>query len=241
MTTKDEAASRRAIWTNAILAVPASLIFFGMGTALYVFYKQHPADLNPAMASTDAIFPWYIMHELPAGLSGLLIAGIFAAAMSSLDSSMNSMSTAVVTDFYRRFRSRLTETHCLRVARGLTAIFGIVGTVFALMMASTDIKSIWDQFIMILGLLGGGLGGLFVLGIFTRRANGNGAIMGLLASGVVQYIVKTHTELHSFMFASTGMVSCVVIGYLASFLSQRADRSLDDLTLFTVKTGSSDT
>ena len=241
MTTKDEAASRRAIWTNAILAVPASLLFFGMGTALYVFYKQHPADLNPAMESADAIFPWHIMHELPDGLSGLLIASIFAAAMSSLDSSMNSMSTAVVTDFYRRFRKGLTETHCLRVARALTALFGVVGTVFALVMASTNIKSLWDQFIMVLGLLGGGLGGLFVLGIFTRRANGPGAIVGLLASGMVQYAVKTHTELHSFMFALTGMVSCVVIGYLASFLFPRADRSLDDLTLFMVKTGGNDT
>lgn len=192
MTTKDEAASRWAIWTNATLAVPASLLFFGMGTALYVFYKQHPAELNPAMESADAIFPWHIMHELPAGLRGLLIAGIFAAAMSSLDSSMNSMSTAVVTDFYLRFRKGLTETHCLRAARASTALFGVVGTGFALVMALTDIKSIWDQFIMILGLLGGGLGGLFVLGIFTRRANGPGAIVGLLASGMVQYVMVNH-------------------------------------------------
>lgn len=236
MTTKDEAASRKAIWTNAILAIPASLLFFGVGTALYVFYKQHPADLNPAMASADAIFPWYIMHELPTGLSGLLIAGVFAAAMSSLDSSMNSMSTAIVTDFYRRFRTGLTETHCLRVARAATALFGMVGTVFALVMASTDIKSIWDQFVMILGLLGGGLGGLFVLGIFTRRANGPGAIVGLLASGLAQYAVKTHTPVHSFMFALTGMAACVVIGYVASFLFPGAQRPLDGLTLFTIKT-----
>ncbi len=240
MTTKDEASSRRAIWTNAILVVPASLIFFGMGTALYVFYKQHPVDLNPAMESADAIFPWYIMHELPAGLSGLLIAGIFAAAMSSLDSSMNSMSTAVVTDFYRRFRKGLTETHCLRVARLLTALFGVVGTVFALVMASTDIKSLWDVFIMYLGLLGGGLGGLFVLGIFTRRANGPGAIVGLLASGIVQYAMKSYTELHSYMFAFSGMVSCVVIGYLASFLFSGTERDLEGLTIFTLRTKGSE-
>jgi len=95
-------------------------------------------------------------------------------------------------------------------------------------------------FSMILGLLGGGLGGLFVLGIFTRRANGPGAIVGLLASGVVQYAVKTHTALHSFMFALTGMVSCVVIGYLVSFFFPRAARDLDDLTLFTVKSAGND-
>lgn len=233
LTTKDERASRRAIWTNAFLTVPASLLFFAMGTALYVFYKGHPENLNPAMEKADAIFPWYIIHELPAGLSGLVIAGIFAASMSSLDSSLNSMSTAVVTDFYRRFRKGLTEVHCLRAARTLTALFGIVGTVFALLMASTDIKSLWDQFIFLIGLLGGGLGGLFVLGIFTRRANAQGAIVGLLASGVVQYVLKKHSNLHDFMFAITGMASCVVIGFMASYLFPRGDRTLENLTLFT--------
>jgi Na+/proline symporter len=207
-----------------------------MGTALYVFYKSHPENLNPSMEKADMIFPWYIMNELPAGLSGLVIAGVFAASMSSLDSSMNSMSTAIVTDFYRRFRKGLTEAHHLRVARALTALFGVVGTVFAILMASTDIRSLWDQCIFIIGLLGGGLGGLFVLGIFTRRANSRGAVVGLLASGVVQYVLKMHSGLHDFMFAMTGMASCVVIGYVASYFFPGDDRSLENLTLFVQRT-----
>jgi len=77
------------------------------------------------------------------------------------------------------------------------------------------------------------LGGLFVLGIFTRRANAHGAIVGLLASGVVQYVLKKHSNLHDFMFAITGMASCVVIGFMASYLFPRGDRSLENLTLFT--------
>jgi SSS family transporter len=241
LTTKDERASRRAIWTNAILTVPATLLFFAMGTALYVFYKNHPENLNPSMEKADMIFPWYIMNELPAGLSGLVIAGVFAASMSSLDSSMNSMSTAIVTDFYRRFRKGLTEAHHLRVARALTALFGVVGTVFAILMASTDIKSLWDQCIFIIGLLGGGLGGLFVLGIFTRRANAHGAVVGLLASGVVQYVLKMHSGLHDFMFAMTGMASCVVIGYVASYFFPGDDRSLENLTLFVQRTERNET
>ncbi|MHC4556847.1 MAG: sodium:solute symporter family protein [Planctomycetota bacterium] len=241
LTTKDERASRSAIWTNAFLTVPASLLFFAMGTALYVFYKSHPENLNPSMEKADMIFPWYIMNELPAGLSGLVIAGVFAASMSSLDSSMNSMSTAIVTDFYCRFRKGLTEAHHLRVARALTALFGVVATVFAILMASTDIKSLWDQFIFIIGLLGGGLGGLFVLGIFTRRANAHGAVVGLLASGVVQYVLKRHSGLHDFMFAITGMASCVIIGFLASYLFPGGDRSLENLTLFVQRTERNET
>jgi Na+/proline symporter len=149
---------------------------------------------------------------------------------------MNSMSTAIVTDFYRRFRKGLTEAHHLRVARALTALFGVVGTVFAILMASTDIRSLWDQCIFIIGLLGGGLGGLFVLGIFTRRANSRGAVVGLLASGVVQYVLKMHSGLHDFMFAMTGMASCVVIGYVASYFFPGDDRSLENLTLFVQRT-----
>ncbi len=92
---------------------------------------------------------------------------------------MNSMAAAIVTDFYRRFRKNLTEAHGLSVARWLTGFFGILGTVFAIILASTDFKSLWDQFIVLIGLLGGGLGGLFILGIFTTRANSIGAGMGL--------------------------------------------------------------
>ncbi|HNT35900.1 MAG TPA: sodium/solute symporter, partial [bacterium] len=113
LTTKDEKAARQAIWTNAILTVPASLLFFSLGTALFVFYKNHPNHLDPGMAKVDNILPWFVMRELPAGVSGLVIAAVFAASMSTLDSSMNSMATAVVTDFCRRFRRNSDEAYCL--------------------------------------------------------------------------------------------------------------------------------
>ena len=205
-----------------------------MGTALFVFYKGHPAHLDPGMAKIDNIFPWYIMRELPAGLSGLLIAGVFAASMSSLDSSLNSMSTAIVTDFYRRFKTKLTEEHCLNVARWLTALFGLIGTLFAITLASTDFKSLWDQFIVLIGLLGGGLGGLFVLGIFTKRANSLGAGLGLFVGGVMQYLAKAYTEVHPFLFAAIGFISCIVVGYVISLCLPKSKKTLDGLTLFTL-------
>ena len=103
LTTKDEKAAARSIWMNAAIVLPGTCIWFGLGTALYVFYKLHPERLDPG-ANTDAIFPLFIAQQLPAGVSGLIIAAVFAAAMSTLDSSLNSVSTAMVTDFYRRFR-----------------------------------------------------------------------------------------------------------------------------------------
>jgi SSS family solute:Na+ symporter len=234
LTTKDEKAAAKAIWTNGILCIPASLLFFGMGTALFVFYKTHPAQMNPTISNTDAIFPWYIVTQLPDGVAGVLIAAIFAAAMSSLDSSMNSVATAITTDFYRRFNPDAADHTCLKLARWITIIVGIAGTAFALMMAGWEIKSLWDQLAGFIGLFAGGLGGLFLLGILSRRATGTGAVIGLVASGLVQFIVKQYTPIHLLLYAFTGMASCIIIGYISSLIIPAKKKSLDGLTLSTL-------
>src|SRR5690606_31660198 len=134
-----------------IMVVPASILFFGAGTALYVFYKTHPQQLSPSLG-TDAVFPWFIAHSLPTGVIGLVIAGVFAAAMSSLDSSINSMSTVITTDFSRRLKPCASDRTCLRLARTLTVVLGVAGTATALLMAGYNIKSLWDVFLLIVGL-----------------------------------------------------------------------------------------
>lgn len=231
LTTSDEKSARRGVWTNAVITLPSTVLFFAIGTALWAFFREHPAELAPGLAQHDAIFPWYIVHQLPAGVSGLLVAGIFAASMSSVDSSLNSVATVVVTDFYRRLRSGLDDRHCLTVAKILTVVFGAVATLFALLLAVSDVRSLWDRFSELIGLLGGGLAGLFILGIFTRRANAPGALIGLAASALVQYLVKAHTGLIFFLYASTGLLSCVVVGYLASLLFPVHRKALPGLTL----------
>ncbi|MDA3925789.1 MAG: sodium/solute symporter, partial [Kiritimatiellae bacterium] len=108
LTVKDEKAACRSVWGNALISIPGALLFYCLGTALYVFYKNQPALLDPGMA-TDSIVPWFVMNQLPNGVSGLIVAGIFAAAMSSLDSSMNSTSTAIINDFLRPLKKGLSE------------------------------------------------------------------------------------------------------------------------------------
>ena len=177
LATASEKDARRAIWTNAILAIPATLLFFTMGTALYVFFRSRPEFLDPTLQN-DAIFALFIVDHLPVGVSGLVIAAIFAAAMSSLDSSMNSVAAVIVRDFYGRFRSEFSEKHGLFVARLVTCIFGVLGTASALFMAAQDIPSLFEQYNRILGLTGGGLAGLLALGMLTKRANSTGALAG---------------------------------------------------------------
>ncbi len=233
LTTRDERQAARGIWTNAVLTVPASLLFFFVGTALFLFYRDNPGAANPALEPADAIFPWFIVTELRPGVAGMVIAAIFAASMSSLDSSMNSVAAAVTTDWFRRFRGGATERSALAVARWATVLIGAAGTVFALVMASWEFTSLWDQFNRLLGLFAGGLGGLFLLGMLTRRANGIGAIAGLAASGAVQYLVKAHTAVHLLLYTLTGMASCLAVGYAVSLLSGGGGKPLAGLTVYT--------
>ena len=231
-TTKDEKQAAKAIWANAALIIPESILWFGLGTALYVFYKSQPALVSPTIP-TDTIFPFFIAQQLPAGVTGLVIAALFAAAMSTVDSSLNSVATAVVTDFYRRFKFNVSDQACLKLARRLTVALGLLATVSAILMATYEIESLWDLFQKLIGLLGGSMAGLFVLGIFTRRANAPGALIGAITGAVVLYLVQSYTEVHFFMYAAVGIVTCTIVGYLASLAFPPDPRSLEGLTIFT--------
>jgi cyclically-permuted mutarotase family protein len=235
LTTRDEKMAGRSVWTNAVLTVPATLIFFFVGTCLYVFFKANPALLSSTVSDGDAIFPWFIYTQMPPGLSGLLISGIFAAAMSTLSSSMNSAATAYSVDIHFRF-GWSGKRDKLWLARLFTLIIGLSGILFAILMATWDIKSLWDEFQKILGLILGGLGGLFLLGLLTRRANGPGAVIGLIGSIVVQFWVSKTGMVHLLLYAGTGFVSCFLIGYMASLLFPGRPDDITQLTIYGIRT-----
>jgi len=205
----------QSIWTNAALSFFASLLFFGLGTGLYVFYKAFPGELDPTLQN-DSVFPQFIAAELPVGLAGLVIAGVFAAAQSTVSTSMNSIATAFTTDFVRRFNLIGTERGYFRCAQSATLLAGILGTVFALLLASADVKSIWDTFMRVLGLLGGPMGGLFILGMFTVRANGKGAVAGAVLGTLAVALVQSHSSISVVLHTAIGLFTCVVTGYALS-------------------------
>lgn len=154
--------------------------------------------------------------------------------MSSLDSSLNSVATALVTDFYRRFIPDTTDQGRLRLARWLTIALGVIAISVGLLMATYEIKSLFDIFLELLGLFGGSLAGLFALGIFTRRAHGTGALIGAVTSAVVIYVVKVFTPIHFFLYAGIGIVTCFGVGYLASILLPFDQPHLRGLTIYTL-------
>lgn len=233
VTTKTEKMAGKSLWTNAILTIPGSLIFFFVGTALYVFYKDNPLLVSPVVTGGDSIFPWFIYTQMPPGIVGLLIAGIFAAAMSTLSSSMNSAATAYSVDMHFRF-GWSDKINGLRLARIATLVLGIAGILAGLMMATWDIKSLWDEFQRILGLILGGIGGLFFLGLLTKRANGTGAMVGLLGSILVQVWLSQKGYVHLLLYAATGFISCFILGYVASLLIPVKYKDISHLTIYSL-------
>ncbi len=226
LTTSTEKEAAKAILTNAILSVPVTVLFFGVGTALFVYYQQQPANLEP-ISQIDQIFPHFILQQMPAGLAGLVIAGVFAAAMSSLDSSMHSIATAFTTDFLSKGRD---SDSILRLAKIITMILGVLGTISALYIASQDSKNLWETLMGYLGLILGTLGGLFTLAIFTNRTASVHAWIGVGVATIVLYLVKFHSEAHPLTIGAIGTVSCFVAGWLASLFILTPTKDLTGLT-----------
>ena len=226
LTTPTEKEAAKAIWTNSALSVPLSVLFFGVGTALFVYFQQQPANLEP-ISKIDQIFPHFILHQMPAGLAGLVIAGVFAAAMSSLDSSMHSIATAFTTDFLSKDRG---SESLLKLAKRITLVLGVLGTVSAIYIASQDSKNLWDTLMGYVGLILGTLGGLFTLAIFTNRTASVHAWTGVIVAAAVLYYVKFHTDAHPLIIGAVGTVTCFLSGWIASLIIPAKTKNLDGLT-----------
>lgn len=233
LTTRDETEARRSLWLNFLITIPTGLLFFGLGTALFVYYQSRPDALATVPEKADQLVPWFVISALPSGIAGLIVAGIFAAAMSSLDSSMNSISTAIVNDFVDRLGRKDTSRNRLTLARTLTVILGLVGTGTAMVLATFEIRYMFDFFQKVIGLFGGSLAGVFILAAFTRRANTRGAVAGLLTGGALTLLVAFTTEVHFLLYAAIGTLGCVITGYLTSLLSTAPQKNLAGLTFAT--------
>ncbi|NII26299.1 sodium/solute symporter [Pseudoflavitalea sp. X16] len=225
LTTPTEKEARKSIYTNALLVIPASLIFFCVGTALWVFFKHNPAALNPH-GRIDDIFPWYISNQLPSGLAGLVIAGLFAATMSTISSSMNSIATVVTTDFYQYLKPASTDRQRFAFARRTTVVLGGLGFLIAIYMVYLSNASIWDQYLKIIGLFGGCLAGMFVAGIFFPRINSMGIFIGFIISAICLFFVQAANIISFFLYPAVAVLVCVLVGYVSSLIWKEKAGSL---------------
>lgn len=231
LSTKSDREAGRSIWAFAAIMIPGGFVFYSIGTALFVYYRSHPERMNPLL-SIDATFPLFIAAELPVGITGLIIAGIFAAAMSTLSSIINSVATLASVDFYEKLAKQPTPQKSVRFAELITVAVGLAGIGVALLLSRYDIHSLFDVSIELAGLLGGGFAGAYTLGMFTRRANSQGVAIGIASSIVLTTLAWSMKLVHPYFYLAISILLCIVIGYLASLLFPAPTRSLKGLTIY---------
>ena len=220
--TPDPKQARNSVLFSTALAFPSAVVFFFIGTALFAYYQVHANRLTSI--SSDAIFPFFIVNELPHGVIGLIIAGLFAASMGSLSSILNSAATIFVTDGYRLLRADSSDRQRVWMARAATLVFGAAASGMAAYIAHLGVPSLWDQFLKLMALIGGGLPGVFALGLLSKRANPPGVIIGALGSVLVTWYVQTYTTINVFAHVFVAVFACILIGYLASLCFKGARR-----------------
>lgn len=234
-TTKSEKEAGRSVWVFAVLIIPGSLLFYLIGTGLYVFYHSHPERMNPLLP-IDATFPLFIAAELPTGITGLMIAGLFSAAMATISSILNSVSTMVSVDFYEKIAKKPDPTFSIRLAEWVTVVAGLIGIGLAILLSRFSINSFLDVALEFAGLFGGAFGGAYTLGMFTRRANWQGVLTGMIVSFVSTFAVWSVELVHPFLYLAFAILVSIVVGYLASFFFPAPSaESLRGLTIFTPK------
>lgn len=218
MTTRDEKATARSIWLNGFLSVPVTIIFFLLGTGLFAYYTSNPGKLAVVNPNIDSAFPQFIVSSMPAGVAGLLIAAIFAAAMSTLSSNINSAAAVITSDFHKTFGFGSSQKTEMRIARWSGIITGLLGMAMALVLATWNIASLWDQFNTFLGLMTSGLGAFFIMGIFFPRISGKAALAGVITGIIILILIKTHTTISFLLYGFIGVAISVVIAWILSFI-----------------------
>ena len=197
MGARTEKDAARSVWMGALLYVPVSLLFFLIGTALWVHYKQMGMAVDfPA----DQVLPFYIVNELPVGIKGILIAAILSAGMSTVSTSVNSSATVLLSDFFQG-KSR-SDGESLKLLRILSAAMAALSIWVA--FAFLGVNSALDVWWALASIFSGGILGLFLLGLLSKGTGSAGAILAV-AIGVLFVIWTSLSQLLPHLSLSFGL------------------------------------
>ncbi len=240
--------ARKAMFIAVLTSLPIWAFYMFLGTALFVFFHQFPATAPQEMLdgtrAAEQILPYFISNHLPAGVAGLVIASALAAAMSSLDSSINAISTVSVVDIYRRhIKPDEDDKHYLRAAwiiAAVSAVFMIGGAIY---LANAETKTLQDTATVLTSILGGGLLGLYLIGFFTKQGDARAAWVGLVSTmiftawtilskkGLLPESISVPFDLYY-----TGFVGNLIMFVMTYFVARFALKGQKDLSGVTVWT-----
>ncbi len=226
--------TKKSLWMNGVLALISAPLFYDMGTMLYSFYTHESA--LPEGFNTSSIVPYFILIEMPPFIAGLLIAAIFAAAQSTISSSLNSISACLSVDIKHRFFGKGKEKDEVTFAKWMIILSGLFGFGMSIYLIASDYNDLWDLFLLITGLVGVPLAGVFAVGIFTKRTNTLGVICGLALGIIFAYIFNGIGGGNSPFFVSIiSFLVAFIFSYLISIVIPGKKKDIVGLTIFDIK------
>ncbi|MDW2833986.1 sodium:solute symporter family transporter [Mesomycoplasma ovipneumoniae] len=261
-TSKFISGTNKTIYINAILTLITIFVFYGVGSMLYSYFKSQGFDVDAKNAidqivgrqgaANNQLLSFFIIKVLPTGLSGLIIAAVFAASQSTISSSMNSLVNVIVSDFIqpiRKFRKKapIKDRIMLIISKILITFFGIQGMLVAFLLTYSGQTNLFDLFLAIVGLFGVPIGAVYMLGILTRRTNSFGAVLGISVAFITALFLWIFTnkrlvpENLVIQFASeyVALISfflTIIFGYFGSLvytLFSKKEKNLTNLTIWT--------
>ncbi|MBO5915886.1 MAG: sodium:solute symporter [Bacteroidales bacterium] len=247
LTAKSDKEAKKAAYIGVGLSVPIWAMFMLIGTLLFFFYNSGEATL-PAGLNSDQVFPHFIVTQLPVGIAGIVIAALVAAAISSLDSDMNCLSAIIVEDYYQRFKPNCTDKQRLTMGRAMVAVSGLATVGVAMLYYAWEGEGVLGVIFDLYAIFSAGIVGIFLLGLFSKRANKQGLYIGLIVCVLfTAYAVLTTTSIevdgakrlildlgnwnfphHRYMLGVYSHLIVLVVGYVASlfFPAPKLDKGL---------------
>lgn len=229
MVLKSDKEAQRSALIGGLIYLPISALFLFIGTSLFAYYNSAEVlpDTLQDISKADRVFPHFIVNALPPGLTGLMIASIFAAGMSTISTSFNSSATVFLTDYYSKyFKKDASDKKRMQVLYISSLIISIIGIIIAIAMI--NVKSALDAWWKLSSIFSGGMLGLFLLGIFSKTKNVTGAIIGMIA-GILMILWLTFSEVifgpdsigasfHTYLTIVFGTIAIFLVGFLVSSL-----------------------
>ena len=220
-TTTDIKQLNRMTYTNGILSIVVATLFYLIGTALFVFYRQNPELLMTAQQ--DQIYASFIAYQLPAGVTGILLAAIYAASQSTLSTGLNSVATSWTLDIQNFITKDLSFKKQTKIAQLISLLVGIISIVVSIILASSEIKSAYEWFNGFIGAVLGVLAGIFVLGVVYKKATKLGAYVGFIVATIVVLALKyklLNVDVSIWAYSLITIVVTVVVGIIVSLFSK---------------------
>ena len=236
MTASSEKEAKKSALYGGLLYVPVSLLFMFIGTSLFSFYTSQP-DLIPAGMQSDRVFPHFIVNQLPVGVTGLLIASIFAAGMSTISTSLNSSATVILTDYFKKsLKGDGAEKKSMKILYTSTFLFSIVsiGIAIAMMNVQSALEAWWK----LASIFSGGMLGLFLLGFFVPRVKSRAAVIGMVVGVLVigwmslspliftgDNLQKYASPFHSYLSIVFGTSMIFIVGFIIGAVLSRKKKA----------------